>query len=316
MIEYYESHNMVVRIQKLFANHGKLSDDQLRQRLEKWDQDQGRAMRNAEKSLQQMRPQKHLWSPTLRNAGLLCWYWQLRLYGLRKRRDMHQTINRLQDIIRQHDMTCSFPMRNTNVSESDLLSKWNMAKKDLKTCQANARELRYKSYAELLAIYEMDPSPESQRKSKIVASTIRTEKCREMFRQIRISARPFQENSGGLSSVMIPRITNLSPDQDDSSQPITLDIYKWLAEQPHGPSQWDTIIERSEMENHLLKFNHASFRAASASPCGQGVIMDALTFSSMSPAGHSFLRGIVPPEWHGQDALAPQRISNLFYRSR
>ena len=33
-------------------------------------------------------------------------------------------------------MTYSFPMRNTNLSESDLLSKWTMAKKDLKTCQA------------------------------------------------------------------------------------------------------------------------------------------------------------------------------------
>jgi hypothetical protein len=191
-----------------------------------------------------------------------------------------------------------------------------MAKKDLKTCQANAQELRYKSYAELLAIYEMDPSPESRQKSKIVASTIRTEKCREMFRQIRISARPFQENSGGLSSVMIPRITNLSPDQDNSYQPITLDIYKWLAEQPHGPSQLDTIIERSDVENHLLKFNHASFRAASASPCGQGVIMDALTFSSMSPAGHSFLRGIVPPEWHGQDALLKEFLISFIAPSR
>jgi hypothetical protein len=47
--------------------------------------------------------------------------------------------------------------------------------------------------------------------------------------------------------------------------------------------------------------------------------MDALTYSSMSPAGHSFLRGIVPPEWHGKDALlkvflisftAPDRVLN------
>jgi hypothetical protein len=57
----------------------------------------------------------------------------------------------------------------------------------------------------------MDPSPESCQSSKIVASTIRTEKCREMFRQIRISAKPFQQHSGCLNSLLIPGAKDLIP---------------------------------------------------------------------------------------------------------
>ena len=56
MLDYYENHKMVGRIRKLFAHHGKLSDEQLRHRLEKWDADQGRAMKNAESSLRKHAP--------------------------------------------------------------------------------------------------------------------------------------------------------------------------------------------------------------------------------------------------------------------
>jgi hypothetical protein len=63
--------------------------------LEKWDADQGRAMKNAESSLRKHVPQKHFWSPVLRNAGLLCRYWQLRLYGIRKDRNTSRIIERL-----------------------------------------------------------------------------------------------------------------------------------------------------------------------------------------------------------------------------
>lgn len=102
--------HMVHRIQYyLFKHHSKLSKSQLRRRLEKWDRDQGRATRHAEKLLTRQH-QKYYWSPTtLRNAGLVCCYWHLRLYGIRKNRDMSTSIFRLQNHIRQHNPDFMFP---------------------------------------------------------------------------------------------------------------------------------------------------------------------------------------------------------------
>ena len=315
VLEYYESHNMASRIRKLFANHSKLSDDQLRKRLEKWDRDQGRAMKHAEMSLKKQRLQKHSWSPQLRNLGMVCRYWNLRLYGLRNNRDISQTISRLQTVIRTHDSRYSFPLQQSVLSEEEITKYWKTAKKELKTCQSKAQELRYKSYEELLATYEMDPSPESRRRGRIVASTIRTEKCREMFRQISLSAKPFRQNSGGLNSIMIPGANDMHLSDGNTSQRASeeKDIYAWLNNNPGGPQKWETVIEQSEVERHLLNFNHASFRAASTSPCGHGVIMDALTFSSMSPAGQQFLQGIIPPEWYGDNQLLKEFLSSFFY---
>jgi hypothetical protein len=128
-------------------------------------------------------------------------------------------------------------------------------------------------------------------------------------------SQPFQQNSGGLNSILIPGendliLTEGKTPKFDSEAP---DIYAWLNNNPGGPSQWDTVIERSEVEQHLLKFNHASFRAASTSRCGHGVIMDALTFSLLILAGRSFLRGILPPEWYGDNQLLMKEFLSSFF---
>jgi hypothetical protein len=60
-------------------------------------------------------------------------------------------------------------------------------------------------------------------------------------------------------------------------------------------------VDREEIDRHLLQYNRDSFRAASASPCGHGIIHDALTFSSLSPASEALLAGTVPDEWVDQD---------------
>ena len=73
----------------------------------------------------------------------------------------------------------------------------------------------------------------------------------------------------------------------------------------------DTIIDRSEVERHLLQFNKASFRAASESPCGHGDIMDALTFTSLSPHGSNLLQGIFPPEWYGKNQILKEFLSSF-----
>jgi hypothetical protein len=51
----------------------------------------------------------------------------------------------------------------------------------------------------------------------------------------------------------------------------------------------------------LIHYNRDSFRAAANSPCGHGVIHDAITFSSLSKEASDVLAGLVPPAWHGDD---------------
>lgn len=308
MLDYYETHNMVNRMDKIFKHHSKLSDHQLRRQLEKWDRDQGRAMRHAERALRKCRQQKYYWSPTLRNAGLLVRYWHLRHHGIQHHRNTSRTINRLQTIIQQHDPDFVFPMQHEKVSEADIITQWKKARQDLHTCQKNARDLRYQSYEDLLVKYELEASPEAFRRKKIVTATIRTEKSRDMFRQIRIAAKPFFEHSGGLKHIMIPRIPTAT---EESPTGTNIDLYSWLTMHPDGPTEWDTIIDRNEIEKYLLQYNQSSFRAASASPCGHGVMLDALTFSTLSPAGEDFLRGIIPNEWHGNNQLLKEFLTSF-----
>ena len=74
---------------------------------------------------------------------------------------------------------------------------------------------------------------------------------------------------------------------------------------------WDTIIDRADMGKHLLSYNRESFRAAAESPCGSGVIFDALTFTSLSPAAKDVLRGVVPPEWYGNDLALKEFLASF-----
>ena len=69
---------MVERIDKLFANFGTMTRDNIRSQLTQWDNDQGRAMLSTEKSLSRP-PKKFQWSPALRNAAIIRLYWKLRL---------------------------------------------------------------------------------------------------------------------------------------------------------------------------------------------------------------------------------------------
>jgi hypothetical protein len=204
--------------------------------------------------------------------------------------------------------TSYLPLQHVHTTEAEIIKHWKQAQKELKICQQNARDLRYQSYEDLLVKYELEASPEALRRKKIVAATLRNEKCRDMFRQIRIAAKPFQEHSGGLKNIMIPRISNENENQPAGNPN---DLYAWLAMHPDGPTEWDTIIDRSDIEKHLLQYNQSSFRAASASPCGHGVILDALKFSTLSIAGDEFLRGIIPDEWHGSNQLLQEFLTSF-----
>lgn len=61
----------------------------------------------------------------------------------------------------------------------------------------------------------------------------------------------------------------------------------------------------------MVLFNKEVFRAAATSPCGHGVIHDALTFTSLSPEAEDLLKGIVPLEWHGNDQLLREFLASF-----
>jgi hypothetical protein len=67
MLEYYQQHNMVQRIDDLYNRCSSIPREELRQLLTQWDNDQGRAMQSSEKCLRRPR-QKCVWSPELRNS--------------------------------------------------------------------------------------------------------------------------------------------------------------------------------------------------------------------------------------------------------
>jgi hypothetical protein len=71
------------------------------------------------------------------------------------------------------------------------------------------------------------------------------------------------------------------------------------------------VVERDKLEQHLLDYNRDSFRAASESPLGHGVIYDALTFSSLSPSSIGLLDGEVPQESHKDDVILREFLASF-----
>jgi hypothetical protein len=60
-----------------------------------------------------------------------------------------------------------------------------------------------------------------------------------------------------------------------------------------------------------LTYNREAFRAVSESPCGHGIIYDAITFSSLSQNADDVLRGIIPPEWHTGDPFIQEFLASF-----
>ena len=106
MLQYYEDHNMVKRINHIHTNHHGMTRNEVRRLLEKWDSDQGRAMKSAENAVNR-RAQRNHWSPDLRNAGIIFRYWGLRLKSARHS-DYGNLYDRLERSARQNDPTFSF----------------------------------------------------------------------------------------------------------------------------------------------------------------------------------------------------------------
>jgi hypothetical protein len=155
----------------------------------------------------------------------------LRIYAIREHKDTTQSILRLQEMIQHYEPSYQFPRLQEQLTLPELVEKWKEAKKALKECQNQARELQYKRYEDLLIYYEVDSSPDSRRRANIVKSTLRTERCRT-YRSIRLSTKPFSEHTGGLKSILIPHITrNTNPNMEATG---SVAIYSWLSQNPGG----------------------------------------------------------------------------------
>jgi hypothetical protein len=305
MLKYYSQHNMMQRIAHLFSTHHTKSREEVRTLLMKWDNDQGRAMAISE-SLLRRPPKQYRWSPDLRNSAILRRYWKLRLREVTDL-SLEYTVSfhRWQAKVQQYDPTFVLPYLGQVLSAEKIREHFNRATKVFRRCQRSSVPLRAKCYQELLETYQDDDNPdtckESKRKARIVQKTIASEVCRGTFREIRKVVNPSERS--GIMKIMIPRL----PTQEGEDK----NTYQLLQQTDPEDLIWETIINKEDIERHLLNYNRHSFRAASESPCGHGVIHDALTFSSLSQASMSILKGDIPHDWGNDDEALKEFLASF-----
>ena len=295
MMSYYEQHNMVQRIDQLYAQRFTMPRKDLRTAIIKWDNDQGRSMECSERRMR--RPiHKCAWSPTLRNSAIIRRYWLLRLREHLQGSDFPATFARWQRQVQGNDPQFCLPSLGIKLTQDQVRHKLSTANNQFRKLQKQATPLCLQCYEDLLETYREDTDPktkaESHRKANIVGHTISGEISRHVFGNLRRVIKPIE--SSRLSKVLVPPVSMSPPDKEYSSYQLTQD---------HDPSNilWETVVNRDELERHVLNYNRDSFRAAAKSPCGHGVIHEALTFSSLSPQSEALLSGIIPRELHNND---------------
>ena len=305
MMEYYEEHNMVARIDDLHEIHTTLSRDEVRKRLIQWDNDQGRAMEKSERILRRP-PKKCSWSPDLRNSAIVRRYWSLRLRESQHGGDYSETFYRWQSKIQYHDPDFRLQFLDEPLSVEQIRAHLNRSNREFRRMQKHSTPLRLQSYQDLLGTYEDDTDPstkdESRRKAKIVRNTIAGESTRHIYRNIRQVLKPTAVSS--LSKILTPKTST-------SDTAANFSAYRVLQDSSPDDLLWDTVFDREELEKQILLYNKDSFRAAAESPCGHGVIHDALTFTSLSSEAEELLQGTVPAHWHGQDNVLRQFLASF-----
>ena len=231
--------------------------------LSSWDTDHGRAMKMAETMLH-VGPKKCAWSPYLRNVALIRKYWKLRLREAKENLNYRQTFYRWQQKIQTCDPNFVFPPIETKLLMDVISSNLTTANRAFRKTQNKAMDLRLLTCEQLIVQYLEDDNPmtreKSLRKRVIVQRTIDSEINREVFRNLRQVIKPIEHSA--LSKVEVPRPRNsFNTDPAENSSTI-------LESATKDNIEWDTIIDREDMERHLLTFNRAVFKAAAKSPCG------------------------------------------------
>ena len=129
----------------------------------------------------------------------------------------------------------------------------------------------------------------------MVQQTIDSEINKLLFRNLRDVVKPTQRSA--ISHIEVPRLRHEPPTQPGTN---TQEI---LGKEAQENIQWDTVIERADIEKHLLTYNRQAFQAAAKSQLGHGIIYNSITFSSLSKSASQLLKGHVPHSWHGDDLL-------------
>jgi hypothetical protein len=70
-------------------------------------------------------------------------------------------------------------------------------------------------------------------------------------------------------------------------------------------------ILTNTIEDHILTYNNEAFRAAATSPCDNGVIHNALTFSALSSEVDKLLQGMIPPSWHKNNEVLRSYLASV-----
>ncbi|KAI2489452.1 hypothetical protein MHU86_25143 [Fragilaria crotonensis] len=305
MRSYYKSHSMIQRIDSLYKHHRQMDRNDVREILIKWDTDQGRAMRTSERAISRP-PKKCSWSPALRDSAMIRRYWICRLREHTQGHNYAATFAQWQHKLRQQNPTFTFPYMNHHLSLLEIRHFLNHATKAFRKTQKNAQGLRIQAYEEMIQTYLDDsqgpPSKHNKQKASILFQTIQTETCREKFRHLRSIIKPSAVK--GLSSVMIPR--RPTEQEGDCTK-----FHEILKDTDEHDLLWDTVIDRRAMEQHLLTYNRESFRAAAQSPCGHGLIYDAISFTSLSKESRDLLSGIIPDEWYGNDMALKEFLASF-----
>jgi hypothetical protein len=112
-----------------------------------------------------------------------------------------------------------------------------------------------------------------------------------MFQHICKHAKPVGETQNGISKILVPSI----PGEQINSQS---NLQHILETHTDDDIFWETVIDRKEMEEYLLRYNQRLFQAgASISPCGHRPIYEAMKFTGVSLPADQLLSGTIPPEW-------------------
>ena len=263
-------------------------------------------MRAAEETLA-IKPKKYEWSPRLRNAGVIMRYWKLRLREVIHSEDYSTTFDRWERQIQCFDGTFQLPERNNMLTAPEVRQRLNQATTDLRQTQKRATTSRVRSYEEQLANYENDANPtttsESKRRAKIMKRTLKAEASKRLFGKLRQTLHPSEHTS--LTQIQVPRPVDTIHITEPGQ------VHNILQHYDTEQLVWDTIITREDFEAHILSFNREAFRAAAESPCGSGIIHDALTFTSLSDEAEQVLRGSIPEEWYGDRTLLREFLASF-----
>ena len=209
-------------------------------------------------------------------------------------------------LLQQHTPKFKLPSRHLALSTEEIKVQLHNAETHMRKCQKASTDFRFRTYIDLLAMYDNDknpdPKPESDRKARIVRKTIQSEKTRAMYKNIRTVVKPSPH--GGLTKLILPR-HNQSANYPD-------DYQDFLKQTNAADITWDAVFDKQTIHTNLLRYNRNSFRAAAISPCGHGMIHDKLTLSSLSNEATELLSGKVPSSWHGNDEVLLREFLTSF----